>query len=151
MSSYKINNYKRIFKYLAKISNTTDYLEIGILDGYTLEIFNNIKKIETIVAIDLFEKYSFKHAKINEIKDKFKNKKKTKIIQGDFFNYYKKLNNQFDIIHIDISNDGIVYEFAFKKYFKFCTQIMLLEGGSEERDNIDWMVKFKKKKNITST
>ena len=22
---------------------------------------------------------------------------------------------------------------------------MLLEGGSEERDNIDWMVKFKKK------
>ena len=95
MSSYKINNYKRIFKYLAKISNTTDYLEIGILDGYTLEIFNNIKKIETIVAIDLFEKYSFKHAKINEIKDKFRNKKKIKIIQGDFFNYYKKLNNPY--------------------------------------------------------
>ena len=51
-----------------------------------------------------------------------------------------------DILHIDIANTGDTYEFAIQNYLPKVRGVMVLEGGSEERDNIEWMVKYDKPK-----
>ena len=48
-------------------------------------------------------------------------------------------------MHIDISNDGEVYDFAVKNYLPLVNKVLLLEGGSVERDNVDWMISYNKK------
>ena len=57
-------------------------------------------------------------------------------------------DNSQDIIHIDIANNGDVYEYAIQNYIKKLKKngILLLEGGSKERDNIEWMIKYNKQK-----
>ena len=56
---------------------------------------------------------------------------------------------QFDLIHIDISNDGEkikkIYD-KLKSNNNIKNSIMLLEGGTEERDKVEWMEKFNKQK-----
>ena len=53
-----------------------------------------------------------------------------------------------DIIHIDIANNGDVYDYALKHYLPKLTDngILLLEGGSTERDEVEWMNKYNKPK-----
>ncbi len=64
---------------------------------------------------------------------------------GNFYEVYKNINNV-DIIHIDIANNGDVYEYAVKNYLPKLSDngILLMEGGSKERDNVEWMIKYKK-------
>ena len=44
--------------------------------------------------------------------------------------------------HIDISNTGEIIENVINAY---PNKTILFEGGSKERDNIEWMVKYKLK------
>lgn len=57
-------------------------------------------------------------------------------------------NNSIDIIHIDIANNGDVYEYSIQHYLPKLSSsgIMILEGGSKERDEVDWMNKYNKPK-----
>ena len=48
------------------------------------------------------------------------------------------------MLHVDISNNGEVYSKVFKQWSSRVNKIILLEGGSIDRDNIDWMKKYKK-------
>ena len=56
------------------------------------------------------------------------------------------IETNIDIIHIDIANNGDVFEYAIKNYLpKLCENgILLLEGGSIERDKVEWMSKYNK-------
>ena len=51
-------------------------------------------------------------------------------------------------MHIDIANNGEVFEFALTKYITKIKKdgIIILEGGSKERDEIGWMNKYNKPK-----
>ena len=49
-------------------------------------------------------------------------------------------------MHIDIANNGDVFEFAIQNYLPKIRGVMILEGGSEERDNVEWMNKYNKPK-----
>jgi len=145
-SSYKINSYEKVFKSLCEEFNPKSLLEIGILDGYSLNSFaSKLDSSVEIVAIDLFDEYEFNNSNRETILKQFKKYKNVKIEKGDFYNFYKNSKN-FDMIHIDISNDADIYEFAVKNYLPRTNLVMLLEGGSEERDSVDWMIKYKKKK-----
>ena len=60
-SSYSLNNYDSVFNEIISHVNPGSILEIGILDGYSLNAFvkyrqNNCK----ITAIDLFDNYEYK-------------------------------------------------------------------------------------------
>tara|TARA_B100001564_G_scaffold359782_1_gene382954 strand:- start:1622 stop:2104 length:483 start_codon:yes stop_codon:yes gene_type:complete len=121
-------------------------LEIGILDGYSLNSFIKYRnKNCEITAIDLFEKYEYKNSNFEEIKNKFQKFERVNIEYGDFYNYYKKSSN-FDLIHIDISNDANTYKFAIENYLTLANKALVLEGGSLERDNVEWMKKYNKPK-----
>ena len=52
----------------------------------------------------------------------------------------------YDLIHIDIANNGDIYQFVFDNYIQKISSggTIILEGGSVERDNIEWMNKYNK-------
>ena len=78
------------------------------------------------------------------MEDYFKKYKNVNIVAGDFYSFFEGIN-KFDIIHIDISNDGDVYEFAVKNYLSKTNKLRMLEGGSKDRDKVDWMINFTKR------
>lgn len=123
-------------------------VEFGILDGYSLFNFINNSDEETIIeAYDIFESFNG-NSSDREIIKKFQDNKNVRIKYGDFYQKYKDFNNEsIDILHIDIANDGNVYEFAVKNYLEKINKngIIILEGGSEKRDKVNWMEKYNKK------
>lgn len=123
-------------------------VEIGILDGYSLKHFINGSSKETIIkAYDIFEDFNGNHANKDKLIERFKEHKNVSIEYGDFYKLYDTLE-EIDILHIDIANNGDVYEFAMKNYLPKLSKngIIILEGGSEERDNVEWMIKYNKPK-----
>ena len=145
-SSYSLNNYDSVFNEIITTVNPTSILEIGILDGYSLNSFVKYRQKNCkITAIDLFEKYKYKNANFEEIITKFQNLKGINIEYGDFYDYHKCCSN-FDLIHIDISNDADTYRYAINNYLPIANKVLMLEGGSLERDSVDWMKKYNKPK-----
>jgi len=121
-------------------------VEIGILDGYSLEKFINNSNVNTkIEAFDLFDSFNGNHSIESELQQKFVNKN-VKISKGDFYELHNLIENNIDIIHIDIANNGDTFEYAIKNYLpKLSTSgVLILEGGSIERDNVEWMHKYNK-------
>jgi len=143
MSSYNTNTYFSLFNNIPKILNSRSFLEVGVLDGFSAYSFSYNNNFDQLTVVDLFEDYQFKNANYQKIISKLK-PLGFKIVKDNFYKYHKKIKKNYDIIHIDISNDGDVYLFALKFYFKFSNQILILEGGSQERDKIDWMVNYDK-------
>ncbi len=150
-SSYKnIKNFSYILEIMIFLNNPNKIVEFGILDGYSLNIMaNNIPKSCIIDAYDLFDDFNGNHSNYEYIINKFKDFQNVKIYKGDFYNLVDNFeDHSIDIIHIDIANNGYTYEFAIKNYIKKLNKngIMILEGGSVERDNIEWMIKYNKAK-----
>jgi len=143
-SSYKKNNFDDIFKKICEKVNPESILEIGILDGYSLKAFANYSsKDSDIVAIDLFDDYKYKNSNFKFVKNLFSQYKNVDIKYGNFYEYHKICDN-FDIIHIDISNDANTFKYSLNHYFQKANKLLILEGGSKERDNVEWMTKFNK-------
>ena len=143
-SSYKENNFEIEFERICNKFRPVSILEIGLLDGYSLELFEKYTlKSTQIKGVDIFEDYKFKNADKDYLIQKFINYKNVTIENGDFFTYYKK-KEEYDLIHIDISNDGDIYKFAIENYLNLANKALLLEGGSQDRDKVEWMIKYNK-------
>ena len=68
---------------------------------------------------------------------------------GDYYELHNNIpNNSIDIIHIDIANNGEVYEYAIQNYLPKLSSkgVLILEGGSKDRDEVEWMNKYNKPK-----
>ena len=149
-SSYQVYNlnYKDIFETIIYLNNPKSILEIGILNGFSLEIFaKNTHPNTKIEAYDIFDEFNGNCSSKAYLLNKFEKYDNIKINYGDFYKLHKNLDN-FDLIHIDIANDGDILEFAIKNYLPKLNNngIMIFEGGSPERDNIGWMDKYNKPK-----
>ena len=134
---------------ITMIKTPKKIIEIGILDGYSLECFANSSNNNTqINAYDLFEGFNGNHSNKNELIKNFATFKNVKIEHGDFYNLHHNIDYDIDIIHIDIANNGDVFEYAIQNYLPKLAEngILLLEGGSIERDNVEWMSKYNKPK-----
>jgi len=151
-SSYtnKDIDYGELIEAITLSQKPKSIVEIGILDGYSLHHFINStnNKTTTIQAYDIFDKFNGNHAREPELKERFKNNHNLSIHYGDFYEVYKNIEDNIDIIHIDIANNGDTYEYALQHYLPKLspTGIMLLEGGSQERDEVEWMKKYNKPK-----
>lgn len=68
--------------------------------------------------------------------------------KGNFWEFCKSKNKDFDLLYFDIDNDGDkvleMYE-GCKENIKEGS-IILFEGGSNTRDSVTWMVNLKKRK-----
>lgn len=153
-SSYIKNNYEEVFKTIIKKNRPEVCIECGILDGYsTIAITKALEenKMGKLIAYDLWEDYEFNHGNYYEVsKNIFSkvNRDYITIAKGNCFKVYKNFNdNSIDFLHIDISNDGDVFDKVMELWASKIKSkgIICFEGGSYERDHIDWMIKYNKK------
>jgi hypothetical protein len=141
-------SYRTIFNTCCFLTKPKNIIEFGILEGYSLQAMLDTCPQARINAYDIFEEFNGNSAS-RSITEKFKNSKNVTISHGNFYHKWKDIDDQsVDIIHIDIANDGDTYRTAVEKYISKLTSkgIIILEGGSKERDEISWMVEYDKKK-----
>lgn len=143
-------NYGDIITAVTKLQTPTKIVEFGILDGFSLEKFIKSTDEDTkILAYDIFEDFNGNSANETKIKEQFKIHSNVIIDKADFYEKYKDFEDEsIDILHIDIANNGDTYKFALDNYTSKLKKggLFIFEGGSQERDNIEWMVKYDKPK-----
>jgi len=146
-SSYKEYHYNKVFQSICFSINPSKIVEFGILEGYSLDCFVNYSGDCHIEANDLFDEFPYNAADYNFVIDKYRENDNVSIYKRDFYqsvDLYE--DDSIDILHIDIANNGETFEFAIQNYLPKVRGVMIMEGGSDERDNIEWMVKYNKPK-----
>ncbi len=142
-------NYGDLIKSIVLAQKPTVVVEYGILDGFSLKLFNRWSPPSCkISAYDIFDKFNGNAAKRDQLDATFSGEKKITIGEQDFYDAPDHLEDgSIDILHIDIANNGDVYEFAVTKLMQKLkpTGILLLEGGTSERDAVGWMKKYNKR------
>jgi predicted O-methyltransferase YrrM len=149
-STYAWNDFSNEFALITKSVNPKLIVEFGIGNGYSLLSF--VKHSDSsckIRAFDIFDDFQYSAADHKTISDMFSEYKNVTIGKLNFYEDPKGLiDKSIDILHIDVANDGDTYKFAVENYLPKISEhgVMILEGGSEARDNVDWMDKYNKKK-----
>ena len=143
--SVKELNYSAVLKTICFGVRPKTVTEIGIGTGFSLQCFIDSCPKETLIkAYDLFEDFEGNHPLFEETQEKFPN---VSIENGNFFELYNSIpDNSLDILHVDVANDGEVYQAVLDHYIKKMSNkgVIIMEGGSETRDQIGWMKKYKK-------
>lgn len=149
-SSYKENDigstlYEYVLTHKPKI-----IIEFGTLYGYSaaamamaLDELNNGGKI---ICYDLWEKYPYKHSVISQTKQNLEKYNLSKYVEFKELNFKDWIPENFDLLHLDISNDGTsILDLSIKCHNELKSgKHILFEGGSVERDNVEWMLKYNK-------
>ena len=147
-SSYKKNDLgKTIYDIVIEL-NPKVVVEFGILYGYsTLCIAQALRDLNNggkIIAYDLFEHYKYKHGTIEEVTELLTKYNLQGFVELKYSNLYEWIKNpdEFDLLHIDIANDGDIIKSVSDK---LPNKNILFEGGTEERDNEWWMKKYNRR------
>jgi len=87
-----------------------------------------------IQSYDIFQEFTVNHADKETLEEQFSKYSNATVEYGDFYKLHEQVENV-DIIHIDIANNGDMFEYAVQYYLLKLSEkgIMLLEGGSQER------------------
>ncbi len=159
-SSYLQNNYGELFSALVRVHKPSLIVECGILDGYSLIslAFPSQPYGGKVVGYDLFDDYEFKHGKKEEIENLLDQHgiANVSLVKKDAFEAASLHSDEsVDFLHIDIANDGDKLEQMFGVWDKKMKKggLIVFEGGSHERDEVDWMVEYCKNpiRNFKST
>lgn len=140
--------YDLVLKYKPK-----KIVEFGVLYGYsTIVMAMALDEIGEghIYANDLFEDYEFKHSTMPETQgniDRYGLSKYITLAKKNFEEWLVQPED-FDFLHIDVSNKGDTIERLYESVKDQVARgaVVVFEGGSEERDNVEWMTKYKEKK-----
>jgi len=161
-SSYIANNFGELIKQHIIAWQPASFVELGVLEGYsTLHIAQGIKELERLRgykgkldAYDLFEDYEFKHSTQEQVQHLLLEHEVLDYVnlqKGSAYEVYKNYPDMvldeirgIEFLHIDISNTGKVIKDLIELWHPKIGQrgIVMIEGGSEERDNVEWMVKY---------
>lgn len=147
-SSYKANSYDKIFNALMHIHKPAIAVECGVLDGFSLFSLGEVAETYggEVYGVDLFDDYEFNHGSREEICKQIlaRGLTRTTLIKDDA----SKAANLFEddtvgLLHIDISNTGDRLKNVFKAWYPKLQKdgILIFEGGSLERDEIEWMAR----------
>jgi predicted O-methyltransferase YrrM len=101
-----------------------------------------------IDCYDMWDKYEFNHVSKKEA-DKNLKGLPVNLFQIDAKDapvFYKK--GMVDLLYVDISNSGEIYRDILTRWYHLISKngLIVMEGGTKERDNVDWMKKYKKEK-----
>ena len=158
ISSYQKNHLGPLLFQEVAIRKPSKVVEFGVLDGYsTLWLAAGLQwngDNGHLYAYDLWDDYPYKHGykgDVYELLNRAGLASTTSLLHADFFDWIKD-PEPFDMLHLDISNDGDIIELAIEKLKDQIKQgsIIIFEGGSEERDLEPWMMRYRKRpiKNI---
>lgn len=150
-SSYHINNMGRTIYNIVLEKKPKIIIEFGVLYGYsTISMALALKKLKfgTIKAYDLWDKYEYNHTTKDNALLNLKKHKVSHLVDLQEMNFYDwiKSPEYFDLLHVDISNDGSIIKILHEKLKDKISagSVVIFEGGTEERDKIEWMTKYKK-------
>lgn len=152
-SSYQENDIGRTLYDLVLKYKPKKIIEHGVLFGYsTVAMAMALDELGEghIYAYDLFDDYEFKNSTIKETQeniDRYNVGAYVTLVKKDFEEWLKSPED-FDMMHVDISNKGDTIEKLYEAVKDNVQKgaIVLFEGGSEERDNVEWMIKYRQKK-----
>lgn len=156
-SSYAVNNFAPVFKSIISAFNPVMCIELGVLEGYSaIAIAEGLKEnFEKhgvrghLYAYDLFEKYEFRHSTLAQAQaniDKAGLAEWVTLQQADAFLVHLLYQEQsVHFMHVDLSNTGETLRKILELWDPRIQAggIVCFEGGSEDRDRIDWMTKYK--------
>ena len=147
-SSFKENDLGQTLYDLVLDIKPKKIIEFGALNGYsTVAMAMALQKLGrgVIQSHDLWDTYEFKNATKRETIFNVKAYGVEEYVEFYYSDFWKWKPEKCDIFYIDISNDGDIIERAYEKMKDYADYIVF-EGGSVERDNVEWMTKYNKKK-----
>ena len=115
---------------------------------YTHDIFGLPGHLD---AYDLWESYRYRHGDMESVQKLIDSEGLTEFVtlhKGDAFEVHKNYDKKsVSFLHVDISNDGEILERIMELWHPKMQggAIIAFEGGSKERDKVDWMKKYNKK------
>jgi hypothetical protein len=130
-----------------KVYKPKKVVELGTKAGYSAyHMARGLKENGNgvIDCYDLWEKYQYNS--VPKITAKNNLKKYSDIVEL-YQEDAKGIENKYesvDILHIDLGNDGKLLEKLVPKWLPKTKQLIIIEGGSAERDKVGWMIKYKK-------
>lgn len=145
-SSYQENDIGRSLYDLVLEHKPKKIIEWGVLYGYsTVAMAMALDELGEghILGYDLFEDYEFKHSTLQDTQANIDHYGVGNYVTLKRGNFEEWLNNPepFDLLHVDISNKGDTIRRLYEvvKDQIATGSIVLIEGGSAERDNVEWM------------
>ena len=148
-SSYVARGYGSIFYALIRALKPLRAVEIGILQGFSLLSAGAALRDNgagLIAGYDLFDSYPYRHADREQVARQTRVSGLDEWVAihaghaSDVHHHWEAV----DYLHVDISNDGDTYRRVFHQWSHKVRQVILMEGGSRERDNVEWMRRYDK-------
>jgi hypothetical protein len=139
-------DYGDVIQSITYVQRPRYIVEIGILEGYSLQkLIQGSDPTTKIEAYDIFDEFNGNSANFESLQSTFESYPNVTINYGDFYKLHETLDN-IDLLHVDIANNRDVYEFVNKYYVPKLSNrgIVILEGGSETRDQVSWMKQYGK-------
>jgi len=149
-SSYKKNNLGKVLYDYVLQNQPKTIIEFGTLYGYSAACMamalDELKNGGKIICYDLWDKYPYKHSVIEKTKQNLEKYNVSQYVEFKELDFNEWIPDDFDLLHVDISNDGNIIVDLRTKCFNLLNQgkHILFEGGSIERDNVEWMIKYNK-------
>lgn len=151
-SSYKQNRIGDLLYILARTHNVKRAIEIGCFQGYsTIHLAAALKanRGEKLKVYDAWDWYKYNHC---QMEDTHNNIEQAGL--SDMVELHQAWLEQvplfpvleLDLVHIDVSNDGDTFKWAARTIWP-CLKpsgLLVMEGGSYERDVVKWMVEYEK-------
>jgi hypothetical protein len=149
-SSYAKHSFSKLFYFLSNHFETSIISEFGVLGCYSIISMSlgaaEKNTSDVITGYDLFEDYQFNSFAyddaINRVK-KFNLSNSINFIKCNALegNLIEERLLKSDLTHIDLSNEGNLFERVLKAEFQK-NSIVVLEGGSTDRDKNSWINKY---------
>ena len=142
-SSYEDNNYGELFYSLMRIYQPETVVELGTKAGYSA--YHMARALEAngkgqLNCYDLWEHEAMYKVACKNLKgfEKIVQLNRRDEIGVD------KIHKTVDILHVDLGNQGGILERVIPNWIDKTSQLIIIEGGSIERDKRSWMINLKK-------
>lgn len=148
-SSYAVRGYGSLLYALIRVLKPLRAVEIGIFQGFSLLSAAAALRdngVGQIAGYDLFDAYPYRHAGKDQVSRQIVAsglERWVTLDKCDEADVHEQWQTA-DYLHVDVSNTGDTYRRVFAQWSRKVRQVILLEGGSSDRDNVDWMRQYDK-------
>lgn len=154
-SSYKQNDLGWVIYGLARAYRPKVCVELGVLEGYSaIFIAAALRDNQQghLYGYDLWEDYPHRHTTLEKTQTRIKRAglaSRISLFKCDARSLplaFRHNRVRIDFLHIDLSNEGGTLGWAMEAFRPHLSGngIIVFEGGSEERDQCDWMLQYDK-------
>ena len=148
-SSYAARGYGSLLYTLARVLRPFQAVELGVFQGFSLLSVAAALRDNgagQITGYDLFEAYPYRHANRHQLSRQVAAlglESWVTLNAGDAYEMHERWD-AVDYLHVDVSNTGDTYRRIFTHWSTRVRQVIVLEGGSPERDHVRWMLDYHK-------